>query len=89
MPFRVSSFSRWTGSVWASSPYGHSSPYGGYISKQYSAYGTTYNALAPDPLLIRLVVQACDERERKRSDGGGDADHDESKKPESKLRRAL
>ena len=47
------------------------------------------NALAPDPLLIRLVVQACDERERKRSDGGGDADHDESKKPESKLRRAL
>jgi Peptidase_C39 like family len=38
-----------TFSVWASWPYGHNSPYGGYISKVYSAYGTTYNAYAPDP----------------------------------------
>lgn len=36
-------------SVWVSSPYGHWSPYGGYVSRVYSAYGTTYNAYAPDP----------------------------------------
>ena len=36
-------------SVWVSSPYGHWSPYGGYVSRQYSAYGTTFNAYAPDP----------------------------------------
>lgn len=35
--------------VWASSPSGHWSPYGGYISKEYSAYGTTYDDYAPDP----------------------------------------
>ena len=35
--------------VWASWPYGHWSPYGGYVSQVYSAYGTTYNAYAPDP----------------------------------------
>lgn len=35
--------------LWASWPYGHWSPYGGYISRVYSAYGTTYNAYAPDP----------------------------------------
>lgn len=36
-------------SVWASWPYGHNSPYGGYISRQYSAYGYTYNRWGPDP----------------------------------------
>jgi len=35
--------------VWVSSPYGHWSPYGGYVSRVYSAYGTTYNAYGPDP----------------------------------------
>jgi hypothetical protein len=34
---------------YASWPSRHWSPYGGYVHSVYSAYGTTYNAYAPDP----------------------------------------
>lgn len=34
---------------WVSYPSSHWSPYGGYITNAYSAYGTTFNRYGPDP----------------------------------------
>ncbi|MEV7231662.1 C39 family peptidase [Polymorphospora sp. NPDC051019] len=34
---------------YVSTPSRHWSPYGGYITHRYTAYGTTYDAVAPDP----------------------------------------